>query len=174
MSLFPLPSGLIADYQNFVDSFNSTDNFAWECRAIYPQMQVACVNCIVDPITHRSANVYNGTGPVPFSNGSLCPWCNGIGYNQSESYDTVYVRIEKANRRIQDWYALGPNVEKSQQIVEIRGFIKDLPKFERCEYLEVSTDIAPYGKMRFRPKGKMLPYGLQTRRYVLGYWEQVN
>lgn len=44
-----------------------------------------CRNCIYDPVLKVSSNLYNGTGPSPFPNHSICPVCMGMGVKQNNS-----------------------------------------------------------------------------------------
>ena len=44
-----------------------------------------CGNCLVDPMLKVSSNLYNGTGPIPFQNGKMCPVCMGIGMLQNNT-----------------------------------------------------------------------------------------
>ena len=44
-----------------------------------------CGNCLFDPMLKVSSNLYNGTGPIPFQNGKMCPVCMGIGMLQNNT-----------------------------------------------------------------------------------------
>lgn len=166
---FALPSGFVAQYQDIADSF--VTDFGRPCRLIYPSLQQPCQNCITDPISHRSSNVYKTGGPSPFPQGSICPWCNGVGYFVTESSDNVTLRVYWKPK---DFQRLGISLEKADSIIRVRGFLSDLPKLQRCQYLEVDSSIENYGVSRFKRFGEMVPYGLGVERYCLGYWEKVT
>lgn len=44
-----------------------------------------CNNCVYDSLSKASSNIYNDTGPSPFSDGTICPVCMGIGSVQTNS-----------------------------------------------------------------------------------------
>ena len=48
-----------------------------------------CPNCEFDPISKRSANIYNGVGTDSFADGQICPVCQGFGYVQTTSSENV-------------------------------------------------------------------------------------
>lgn len=54
-----------------------------------------CNNCHFDSLSKTSSAIYNGTGPNPFINGTICPVCIGLGMKQSNSttYQTVLAVI---------------------------------------------------------------------------------
>lgn len=48
-----------------------------------------CSNCKYDKVTDSSNGVYNGTGPKPFKNGSVCPVCGGKGKITTSESKTI-------------------------------------------------------------------------------------
>ena len=55
--------------------------------------QSLCSNCVFDPISKRSANLYNGTGPDAFYEGQICPVCQGFGLVESDSSQSVNIAV---------------------------------------------------------------------------------
>lgn len=44
-----------------------------------------CNNCFYDMITKTSSNRYNGTGPQPFPDFTICPVCMGMGSKENNN-----------------------------------------------------------------------------------------
>lgn len=72
-----------------LDSNNGLVNECLIKYAATPSEQVLCSNCIFDSISLLSSNIYNGFGPSPFIDGSMCPVCFGSGYLDSNATPSV-------------------------------------------------------------------------------------
>jgi hypothetical protein len=72
-------------FDNAINTILAEGSLSVPCRLIFDKMNspVMCNNCQFDPISRLSANIYNGSGPLPFSDGQTCPVCMGDGYNNS-------------------------------------------------------------------------------------------
>lgn len=49
------------------------------CTLYYTGSQNYCNNCLFDRSSNASSNVYNGSGPAPFNDYTMCPVCMGSG-----------------------------------------------------------------------------------------------
>jgi hypothetical protein len=63
-----------------------------------------CDNCVIDPIYKKSTGKYNGTGLMPFSDGSVCPVCNGDGYSTPNSEEYCYMAVLTSEK---SWVDIG-------------------------------------------------------------------
>jgi hypothetical protein len=54
---------------------------------------VYCNNCEIDPIANRSSNIYNGSGPNPFIENTICPVCLGQGFINANKSEIVYMAV---------------------------------------------------------------------------------
>jgi hypothetical protein len=53
-----------------------------------------CNNCIFDPMSKVSSNRYNGSGPQPFTDYTVCPVCMGAGIKQNNNtVKQVYLAV---------------------------------------------------------------------------------
>lgn len=158
-----IPSGFISKFQELNDSLVS--ELGKQCLLIYPVKRTACSNCIPNPLTKKSSGVYKAGGPKPFTNGEICPWCDGNGYFEQESTDTITARVYW---EVKNWEKLNiPNVRKASDVIEIRGFLTDKPKLLQCEFLQIDSH-------RFTLSGNIMPYGLVENRYFSSYWVRTN
>lgn len=70
-------------YNNAIDALlDPVNGLVQQCTLKYasaPAQSGLCNNCIYDSISQLSSNIYNGTGPKPFTDGGICPVCIGAG-----------------------------------------------------------------------------------------------
>jgi hypothetical protein len=53
-----------------------------------------CNNCVYDSISKVSANIYNGSGPQPFPEYTMCPVCMGLGVKKTNAKTkTIYLAV---------------------------------------------------------------------------------
>ena len=77
-------------YINAIDALLEETALTLPCRLRYAgqQNQNFCNNCVYDPITKLSSNIYNGSGPNPFPDNGVCPVCFGNGVSDSDTIST--------------------------------------------------------------------------------------
>lgn len=164
-----LDDEIFSIYREFADDFIS-DNFGINCKIFYPPKIVDCPNCIFDSKTGKSANIYQSGGPVPFSFG-VCPYCHGEGKRNDESAaDTIKLRCYFDKK---SWVKISSNVVVEDGAVQIIGFIYDLPKIKRAEYLLLNSDLSDYIEYKYCVDGELLPHGFKRNRYFIGYLKRV-
>ena len=83
-------------FNNAIDAVVTQGGLATPCKLSYNVSINAtndCDNCLIDPIYKKSMGKYNGTGIAPFPEGSICPICNGEGFQTPNSQETVYMGV---------------------------------------------------------------------------------
>lgn len=66
-------------YKSMIDEILSIHGLTNKCTLYYLGSEDYCNNCIFDRSSNVSSNIYNGTGPAPFDDYTLCPVCVGAG-----------------------------------------------------------------------------------------------
>jgi len=67
-------------YKTMIDEILSEHGLTNQCLLHYQNSSIDyCDNCLFDPITKVSANIYNGVGPRLFVDNTICPECMGAG-----------------------------------------------------------------------------------------------
>lgn len=94
------------------------------------EKQQRCGNCIYDDVHKCSSNVYNSSGPKPFS-GLVCPVCNGLGIITTRSTRTI--------NAICRWVSFSSKEDWME---------KDKTGLENVSYLMVKTDVSFYSYFR--------------------------
>jgi hypothetical protein len=165
-----IPNGLADIFNEAMDSLLSSE-FAKGCTLYLPPISTQCPNCLQNPNTGASIAVYNGFGPIPFQNGSICPVCNGQGYSKvSQSVNaTVLIYWDKSSIAKAGW-----PLEIPDDTVLISGFLTDLPNFLKAERIQMYNGADGYPEYLFERAGDQIPRGLGKNRYFWGLWHRVK
>lgn len=132
------------------------------CTLHFPAKREQCDNCIYDPHANRSSNIYNGTGPSPFDNHTLCPRCQGRGLAQLKATDTIRLRVywNKA-----EWRQIGIHVADGEADCVVIGYMEDFPKFQRADNVTLHNQLKGMKKFNTVRHGEMQPWGFRRERY---------
>lgn len=161
--------------QDALDSFlapQADGGLGNECLLVYPPKKVPCDNCVFDAVNNRSSNRPASGAPVPFAAGSTCPLCNGRGLKDAEVTEVMTLKTEWDFKRF-----VNPpgdlKLRLPNSVVEVKGFMDQLPKLLKAEYLVLSHKRAGVLRQAFTLLGEpgdrssMVP-----DRYFVSYWER--
>lgn len=168
--MFSIPQQIFDTYNEAMDMM--IDNgFGIQCTLHYPAIPVPCSNCLPNSMTGKSANIYNGTGPIPFSN-TMCPYCNGEGFSQSAATEIINMRCYFAAKN----FIKLPVDLKSPQGVSMQsiGHLADMQKCRRAVYIQANTGEGEYGTYKFRLSGEPQFHGFQRNKYFVANWVRVE
>ena len=108
-----LSSELKNTYNQAIDHLLSNNGLTLPCIFKYTgaNNEIECSNCKIDPITRLSANTYNGSGPNPFADGSVCPVCIGAGLTtSSKSSEIIYLACIFDSKYWLNWASNAVNI----------------------------------------------------------------
>lgn len=154
---FTIPSELLTSYNEAVDALLSSDMTSYNCLVHYPPIKSACVNCDSGPFGNGS--VYRAGGPNPFSFG-VCPVCQGAGFKNTEVTESLRLRVYLAAKKFKE---TPEKVDNS--IGYVIGFLNDLDKIKRANFIEIIAENTNHHMLRFRLSGSILPWGFGKTRY---------
>lgn len=163
-----IPDDLFDAYYEAVDEFITNDFIGKPCKVFYPPERLACDNCKVVKLASGSSNQYKTGGPIPFTHG-VCPYCGGIGYKETYVSDDIRLRIYWSKR---DWSKLALNVQIPEAEVMTIGFLTDITKCIRCQYIQLVSDQTALAKYNFVLAGEPFPHGFGKDRYFVAYWKR--
>jgi hypothetical protein len=124
------------------------DQLGKPCKLFYPPRMKACSNCIADPIGHKSTNRWLRGGPVEFPFGSICPLCGGQGAIAEEVSETVNLLV---TQDVTKFEKIGiSNVNLPDGIIQTKGYLSDLSKILKCDYIIVNTNIQNIITQRYK------------------------
>lgn len=140
------------------------------CRLIFDKINspVVCNNCKFDPISQLSANIYNGSGPVPFIDGQICPVCMGNGYNESgDVSEIIHLGVIFDSKY---WFNIPQNGIKiptgSIQTICLSSYLN---KLRNATYLEI-VESHGVGNKSYERAGDPNLCGFGNTNYCITIW----
>lgn len=162
-----------------IDSLLSKSGLTTECILYYKSepnnQQMLCNNCLFDNITKLSSNIYNGTGPVAFSNGAVCPVCLGVGLTTRENQDTTHQEIIYLGVISDSKYFVNlstKTISLPDGVIQTYCSIKYLSKIKNASYMTMDTTINPYGHYSYERAGDPNPAGFGNNKYIITMWKR--
>jgi len=173
-----IPSDLKNIYNDMIDAVIEQDALSRPCKLVYDtNNDVECPNCIIDQFNGRSSNVYNGSGVIPFSDGQICPYCEGVGIIATEAYDTVYMGVLW---RYKDFHKFGQTLQSQDGDIQTISLASHVPKIKNTKYMSVVLPIGSgsgYNEdigYKYSRAGEPQPAGFGDDRYCFINWRRVS
>lgn len=159
-------------YTNAIDSLLEQNALTIPCKLRYSGQQnsTLCNNCIFDPISKLSSNIYNGTGPNSFNEGTTCPVCAGIGLLTTDSEETIYMAVLFDSKYWLNWSSNTVNI--SDGMVQSICLSSYFPKIRNANEVIFDTTLEPYNKYIYQRAGDPNPVGLGDNRYIITMWQR--
>ena len=172
-------SGIISSefkqlFNNAIDSLLENNALTLPCKLRYVGQQnpTFCNNCIYDPITKLSANLYNNTGPNPFADGTICPVCMGNGTTDSES--TITTKTFNLAVIFDSKYFLNANklINIPDGTIQTLCSIYLISHIRNANDMIVDTKIQNYGQYIYQRDSDPEPAGLGDNKYIITLWKR--
>lgn len=163
-----IPSGLKSLYTEAVNSLIDS-NWGVATTLTYPAVKTVCPNCIVNTMAGVSSGRYKVGGPKPFTSGQVCPLCNGVGYKETSTTDTIRVLVYIEPK---SWMKLGIAIQNPDGIIQVKGKWSDIAKVRKCLTMSIHNGISEPTK--YERYGEQTPFGVGRDTYFLGFWKRVD
>jgi hypothetical protein len=172
-------SGIItsAHKQLFNDMINALlENTALTvpCRLVFENTKLQdCPNCIYDPISRKSSNLYQTGGPIPFANGQICPYCIGNGSLSFSNDQDLYLGIIKPgffNMASLDLESVNFVDGKIQSLCEITYYAK----IKNASYIIIDTNITDLTINKYIRYRDPIPVGFGDNNFIITTWQSVQ
>jgi len=161
-------------FNNAIDTILANDGLTVPCLVKYfgSGSTAHCNNCIFDPISGLSSNIYNGTGPSFFPEGGVCPVCmgNGIISNTNVTTETIYLAVIFDSKYWINWSSKSANIPDG--MVQILCKAELLPKLRNASELVIDTNLSAYGNYTYERAGDPEPVGLSNHGYIISMWKR--
>lgn len=156
-------------YKTMIDELLGVNGLTNKCTLYFNNNSTAyCHNCLYDKASEMSSNVYNGSGPAPFDEYTICPVCMGSGKtllntkNKTLSlaviFDSKYF-LNLANKLV--------NIpEGTVQIIAPKNYAEDL---KTCSYLVIDA----YPSIKYERIDDINLSGLGDLNYIFLNWRRV-
>lgn len=129
-----------------------------------------CPNCIYDVGLKKSSGKYKSGGPIPFTLGKICPYCNGIGSYGLEKTSTIYLAIIWDYKK---WINPPPEINNPNGFIQTichKDYLADIKQCKDITVIYSNTNANPV----FRLYGEPNPAGLGNNEYLFCMWEKVG
>jgi hypothetical protein len=173
-------SGIISNdlknvYNNAIDALLENGALTVPCRLRYSgqQNQNFCNNCIYDPISKLSANIYNGSGPNPFPEGGVCPVCLGNGISDTETVQgstIVYLAVIFDSKYFLNISNKVLNIPNGT--IQTICSINLISQLRNAQDMFVDTNIENYGSYLYERDTDPEPVGFGSNRYIITLWKR--
>ena len=117
------------------------DQLGKQCTLVYPPVWTVCTNCVFDPVGDKSANRWVSGGPIPFTDGAVCPLCDGAGKRADETTEVITMLI--ANQPSHYFAKLPSNIQLPSGRIQTKGYLSDWPKVIRAKEMILQKGIFP-------------------------------
>jgi hypothetical protein len=157
-------------YNAQIDSMLANNGLSSECRLNFGvTKRDLCPNCIYDVNLKKSASKYKNGGPTPFTLGMLCPYCNGVGYFGSESFQTIYMMIIWDYK---EWITTPDNIQNPEGFVQAIGSKSDLVVIRQCKDMGIIYPSNNNYLPKFQLFAEPTPCGLGDNNYIVSMWKK--
>ena len=167
---FSLDSALVTEHEIICD-FLITGFPGKVCKLIYEPKDLECPNCYLDIDTGVSTSIYKSGGPIAFTNYTICPYCGGRGRLQTEETENIRLRVY-FNQKQFIQTAQTQNIVISGDIIQVIGYMVDLPKVQRAKAMMVDTQVEGYKEYTFQPLSTPIPWGFRHAKYFTQLWKR--
>lgn len=163
-----IPSSVINSFNEGIDAIITA--FGVPCKLYYAPKVTSCPNCYVDPNSQLSSHRYKADGPIPFTNGSLCPYCNGQGNIQEPSTETISLCVYWTSKEFKKIAQVQFDIPEGAILT--KGYMTDFPKIQRAIEIQVNTTIEGIIDYRYVRYKEGIPSGFLGNRYILQFWNR--
>ena len=161
-------------YKEAIDTLivNSTNSLTVPCKFIYDSVErQLCPNCVFDPIQQRSLNKYNGNGPAPFPDQSICPVCAGYGFSNLRNEETAHMAVIFDSKYWMNWGSNSVNI--TEGMVQSLSTIKLFNQIKNCREMIMDTNLSHLGNYNYTRAGEPEPAGLGDHIYLITMWKRL-
>lgn len=155
-------------YKMMIDEILSAHALTNQCTLYYKNNSIGyCDNCLYDPITKTSANLYNNTGPSPFTNGSICPECMGLGKKQNNDYTkTLSLAVIFDTKYFLNFDSKVVNISD--------GMIQTISSIDHTNDLRnaAAMSVNSVSNILYERAGDINPVGLGDLNYIFLNWKK--
>lgn len=157
----------IRDFQD-----NALDTLGKLHKLIFPPIYVDCSNCLSPAVSTYTDNVGIHGGPIP----NLCGFCGGTGKTQQEVTDTILLEVDFSPRQTPKVVQVNaPGVQLPWDLIMVKGYLKDLPKLQQCEEVQINLPSFPVTSGKYRLSGDGLDaFNIIQGRYFLAILTRIS
>jgi hypothetical protein len=155
-------------YNAQIDTMLADEGLSSECKLNYGvTKRDLCPNCIYDVNLKKSAGKYKTGGPISFSLGMLCPYCNGVGYYGKETTETIYLTIIWDYKK---WINTPDNIQNPVGFIQAIGKKSHLSSIRKAKEMTIVYPSVNNYYPKFELYAEPTPCGLGDNNYIISMW----
>lgn len=144
------------------------------CSVVFENTKLEdCPNCLYDAISGRSSNQYENGGPIPFINGQICPYCQGLGKLSFSQTETIYLGIIKPVFFGMQQLGL-ENVNFVDGKIQSLSRIDTYAKLKNASHIIVDTNITDLTINKYVRFRDPIPVGFGDNSFIITTWQSVQ
>lgn len=155
-------------FKTMINDLLSETGLTNSCTLYFDETSDYCNNCLFDKSSNISSNIYNGSGPVPFNDYTMCPVCMGSGKTLLDgSTQQLYLAIISDTKHFINL----PNqlLNLSDANIQIICSKNHAELLKSCKYLIIDSD--PTKKYEKIDNSNIV--GLGDLDYIIMNWKLV-
>lgn len=165
-----LPTEVKTFIENSLTDMLDSSIFGKKCLLHLPPTTTNCPNCLPDPMSSKSSNIYLNGGPQPFVNGQICPVCLGHYAIETANNTIIYASIEFNFQNFLNILKL--NLRYPQNAIQIRTYSTHISDIRNCSSLETLLDV-PNGNHQYKLSGEPVIQSKFTTKFCYSVWERI-
>lgn len=160
-------------YNDAIDSLLEQKALTVPCKLRYISSNKSnnlCNNCVYDPISLLSSNRYNGSGPQPFPENTICPVCLGSGLlSDNTKEEVIYLAVIFDSKYFLNYSNQLINIASGT--VQTISKIETIHKLRNANEIVLDADIEGFSGNEYQRVGDPEPCGLGDHKYVVCLWQ---
>lgn len=158
-------------YKTYINELFRSGSLSLPCKLIYDASKFTeCINCEVDPISHKSSGIWKTGGPIQFTDGQICPYCRGLGGSYSEASDTINLLVLFDYKY---WVNFNSKIHSPDGLVQTISKLEDYSKIKSCNRIIIDTNIQNYTESYYQRNSEPEPAGFGDSAYFFTYWKKI-
>jgi len=138
------------------------------CLVVYPPKMIPCELCTYDPVGKKSSGFWKDGTRIR----GVCPHCGGNYYKAQEVSETVHFLTEIQPKQFEK-FPFDIPVRDPGGLLQVKGYMTDLPKILKCEYLIHDLNMRPFIEQRYKMYGEPIsPSNIVKNRYFICMFER--
>lgn len=139
-------------------------------RLYYPPQNVPCSNC-AGGFGNKPDSSFTHGAPTNLTNIN-CSFCGGVGYKSVAQTEEINLKLNFNLKSFKD--QIPQNVQVPDGILQAKGFIEDIPKILKAEYMVAQTTFEPYIQQTYK---LWIPptdtSNIAQNRFFVSYWKRI-
>lgn len=143
---------------------------AKKCALYYPPTTVACSDCAAS-FGNKPGNAFTHGAPTNLSNIN-CSFCGGTGFKKVAQSEEIMLKLNFNLKSFKD--LIPQNIQVADGILQAKGFIYQIPKILKAEYMVAQTPFSGHIEQRYK---LWIPpcdtSNIAQNKFFVSYWIRI-